>query len=77
LACSQNVLTQSLSIPVHVVDTVGAGDTFDSGFMYGYLNNWPIERSLRLACVCGAMSTQMAGGIEGQPTLVEALQHVP
>ncbi len=76
LACSQNNLTQSSSIPVNVVDTVGAGDTFDSGFMYGYLNNWPIEKTLRLACVCGAMSTQKAGGTEGQPTLEEALKYV-
>ncbi len=77
LACSQNNLTQSSSIPVNVVDTVGAGDTFDSGFMYGYLNNWPIEKTLKLACVCGAMSTQKAGGTEGQPTLEEALKYVP
>ncbi|MBK8822695.1 MAG: hypothetical protein IPN58_08850 [Anaerolineales bacterium] len=76
LACSQNNLTQSSSIPVNVVDTVGAGDTFDSGFMYGYLNNWPIEKTLKLACVCGAMSTQKAGGTEGQPTLEEALKYV-
>ncbi|MBK8617599.1 MAG: carbohydrate kinase family protein [Anaerolineales bacterium] len=76
LACSQNNLTQSSSIPVNVVDTVGAGDTFDSGFMYGYLNNWLIEKSLKLACVCGAMSTQKAGGTEGQPALDEALKYV-
>ncbi len=77
LVWAQNGITKSSSIPVNVVDTVGAGDTFDSGFMYGYLNNWPIEKTLKLACVCGAMSTQKAGGTEGQPTLAEALNHVP
>jgi sugar/nucleoside kinase (ribokinase family) len=61
------------SIPVNVVDTVGAGDSFDAGFMYGYLNNWALEKSLRLACVCGGLSTQRAGGTDGQPTLTEAL----
>jgi sugar/nucleoside kinase (ribokinase family) len=61
------------SIPVHVVDTVGAGDSFDSGFLYGYLNGWTLEKSLRLACVCGGLSTQSAGGTAGQPTLAEAL----
>jgi sugar/nucleoside kinase (ribokinase family) len=71
-ACSQNVFTQSKSISVNVVDTVGAGDTFDAGFIYGYLNHWSIEKSLRLACVCGALSTQKAGGTNGQPTLSEA-----
>jgi len=64
------------SIPVNVVDTVGAGDSFDAGFLYGWLNQWPLERSLRLACVCGALSTQQAGGTDGQPTLDEAMKHV-
>lgn len=64
------------SIPVNVVDTVGAGDSFDAGFIYGYLNGWELEKSLRLACVCGALSTQHAGGTNGQPTLEEAMKHV-
>ena len=61
------------SIPVKVIDTVGAGDSFDAGFIYGYLQGWPLEKSLRLACVCGALSTKRAGGTDGQPTLNEAL----
>ena len=64
------------SIPVNVVDTVGAGDSFDAGFIYGYLNGWDLKKSLRLACVCGALSTQRAGGTDGQPTLEEAMRHV-
>ena len=63
------------TIPVRVVDTVGAGDSFDAGFIYAYLNHWNLERSLRLACACGALSTQQAGGTAGQPTLQEAMQH--
>jgi sugar/nucleoside kinase (ribokinase family) len=77
LACTHNKITHAESISVNVVDTVGAGDTFDAGFMVGFLNNWPLEKSLRLACVCGAMSTQKAGGTEGQPTLDEAMKYVP
>jgi sugar/nucleoside kinase (ribokinase family) len=65
------------SIPVNVVDTVGAGDSFDAGFLYGYLHDWKLEQTLRLACNCGAISTQKAGGTEGQPTLDEALQYPP
>ena len=64
------------SIPVQVVDQVGAGDSFDAGFLYGYLQGWKIEKSLRLACVCGAISTQKAGGTDGQPYLEEAMSHV-
>lgn len=64
------------SIPVKVVDTVGAGDSFDAGFVFGYLHEWGLEKSLRLACVCGALSTQRAGGTDGQPTLEEAMKYV-
>ncbi|MBI3175389.1 MAG: carbohydrate kinase family protein [Chloroflexi bacterium] len=67
---------QVQSIPANVVDTVGAGDSFDAGFIYGYLNGWELEKSLRLACICGALSTQHAGGTNGQPTLEEALNYV-
>jgi sugar/nucleoside kinase (ribokinase family) len=75
LACQGDVLTRADSISVNVVDTVGAGDTFDAGLIYGYLNQWPLEKSLRLACVCGALSTQKAGGTDGQPTLDEAMKY--
>lgn len=71
------VRSRVASIPVNVVDAVGAGDSFDAGFLYAYLNHWDLERSLRLASVCGALSVQRAGGTDGQPTLEEALQHVP
>jgi sugar/nucleoside kinase (ribokinase family) len=65
------------SIPVEVVDTVGAGDSFDAGFIYGYLHDWELDKSLGLACVCGALSTQKPGGTAGQPDLAEALKYVP
>jgi len=61
------------SLRVQVVDTTGAGDSFDAGFLYGYLNDWSLEESTRLACACGALSTRAAGGTEGQATLAEAL----
>src|SRR5687768_14045391 len=77
LACQDHLIAHSDSISVNVVDTVGAGDSFDAGFMYAYLNHWDLQRTLRLACVCGALSTQHAGGTDGQPTLAEAMMYVP
>lgn len=63
-----------LPVPqVTVVDTVGAGDSFDAGFVYGLLAGWDIEESLKLAICCGALSTRAAGGTAAQPTLEEAL----
>jgi sugar/nucleoside kinase (ribokinase family) len=62
------------AFPVTVVDTVGAGDSFDAGFLYGYLHKWSLADSLALANACGALSTRAAGGTAAQPTLAEALQ---
>jgi len=76
LACQDHLIIHSDSISINVVDTVGAGDSFDAGFMYAYLNDWELQKSLRLACVCGALSTQRAGGTNGQPTLAEAMMYV-
>ncbi len=67
---------QASSVAVDVVDTTGAGDTFDAGFVYGYLAGWELARALRLACVCGALSTRAAGGATAQPTLAEAQEYL-
>jgi len=34
------------SLPAQVYDTVGAGDTFDAGFLYGYRQGWEIAACL-------------------------------
>jgi ribokinase len=54
------------------VDAVGAGDSFDAGFLAAHLAGRPLREALRLGCACGALSTRAAGGVDGQPTLTEA-----
>jgi sugar/nucleoside kinase (ribokinase family) len=66
-------LVRSESVPAEVVDTTGAGDSFDAGFVAGRLQGWPLGRCLQLAVACGSLSTRAAGGIAAQPTLDEAL----
>jgi len=61
------------ALPARVVDTTGAGDSFDAGFLTAFLANEPLERSLRIAAACGALSTRSPGGTEGQPTMDEVL----
>jgi sugar/nucleoside kinase (ribokinase family) len=61
---------------VEPVDAVGAGDSFDAGFLTGLLSGWSIERALSLGCACGALSTRAVGGTGAQPTLAEALEAV-
>jgi sugar/nucleoside kinase (ribokinase family) len=60
------------ALEVDLVDTTGAGDTFDAGFLYGYLHDWSIRDALGFACACGSLSTRAAGGTDAQPTLHEA-----
>jgi sugar/nucleoside kinase (ribokinase family) len=56
------------------VDTIGAGDSFDAGFVYGHMHGWPVERSLAFAVACGSLSTREAGGVDAQATVTEALE---
>ncbi len=57
---------------VKVVDSTGAGDSFDAGFLYGFLDGRPLAESLALAVACGTLSTRAVGGVDGQATLEEA-----
>lgn len=45
-----------------VVDAIGAGDSFDAGFITGVLRGLTETESLRLASLCGAINTTAAGG---------------
>jgi sugar/nucleoside kinase (ribokinase family) len=73
LGVSKGEMIAVASIPVNIVDTVGAGDSFDAGFIYGYLQGWPLWKTLRMATICGALSTQAAGGATAQATLKDVL----
>ncbi|MEM7738355.1 MAG: sugar kinase [Deinococcota bacterium] len=64
---------RSAVFPVDLVDTTGAGDSFNAGFLYGTLQSWPLELSLQFACACGSLSTRAAGGTSAQASLAEAL----
>jgi sugar/nucleoside kinase (ribokinase family) len=58
---------------VDTVDTTGAGDSFDAGFLCSWLAGDPLERAIAIANACGALSTRALGGVDAQPTLDEAL----
>jgi len=59
--------------PRKVVDTVGAGDGFDAGFIYGVLHGWPLERTLKFANTIGSMVVSVSGDNEGLPYLEDVL----
>ena len=62
--------------PAAPVDTVGAGDSFNAGFLAGRLGGEDVPTSLRLAAACGALSTRAAGGTAAQATPAEARKEV-
>ena len=69
-------MAKSPALKVNVVETTGAGDSFDGGFLYGYLHGWSLERALKLGVACGSLSTRNAGGTTAQTTLEEAMPYV-
>jgi 2-dehydro-3-deoxygluconokinase len=54
-----------------VVDTVGAGDGFDAGFISGLLRGYNLEGCGRLGNTVGAIVTTVVGDFEGLPTMRE------
>ncbi|MFV0519725.1 MAG: carbohydrate kinase family protein [Lachnospirales bacterium] len=52
-----------------VVDTTGAGDSFNAGYIYGFLNKKSIEECMAYASACGSICVQNVGGIQGCPSL--------
>jgi 2-dehydro-3-deoxygluconokinase len=68
-------VTSCEALPVTVVDTVGAGDGFDAGFIAGMLRGEPVERCLRFGIEVGAAAVTMAGDWEGYPR-AEVLERI-
>ncbi len=53
------------------VDTTGAGDSFNAGFVFQFMQGAPISRCVTWGNACGALSTQALGGTAGFPTPAE------
>lgn len=54
-------------LPVEAIDTTGAGDCFNAGFLYGYLRGYSLEQCLKCGNICGGLSTT-AYGARAVPT---------
>jgi sugar/nucleoside kinase (ribokinase family) len=71
-AClDQGSLLRVAAPRVEVVDTTGAGDSFDAGFLHAWAREKPLPTCLRYGAAAGSLSTRALGGTKAQPSLEE------
>lgn len=66
-AILNNEIINVPTFSTEVIDTTGAGDSFDAGFIYGVIKGYSLENSLRLANFLGSLSVSAIGGSTGIP----------
>jgi sugar/nucleoside kinase (ribokinase family) len=74
--CSSLREEQWLHVPAYTVDAIdstGAGDSFDAGFLHAWLREMPWLDCMRWGSACGSLSTRGIGGTSRQATASEAL----
>lgn len=71
LAKKGNKVVKSNVFKINVIDTTGAGDSFNSGYLYKYLKGASVEECLVFGSACGAIATTKLGGTTASPTLKE------
>ncbi len=58
-------------------DTTGAGDAFNTGFLYGYLTGKSIKRSANMGNYVASYCVKMPGAINGLPFLSQIISKYP
>jgi sugar/nucleoside kinase (ribokinase family) len=56
------ILDQPSFLNSEVVDSIGAGDSFDAGFIHKFIQKRPLKECLEFAALTGAINTTRAGG---------------
>jgi len=56
---------------VEPVDTTGAGDSFNAGFLSRWLKDGDVKAALLSGVACGALAVTRMGGTEAMPTVAE------
>ncbi len=59
--------------PVEILNVLGAGEAFGSGFIFGHLQGWDLYKSCRMGNASGAWVVQKPGCANDMPTYAEAM----
>jgi 5-dehydro-2-deoxygluconokinase len=62
--------------PVDILNVLGAGDAFASGFLYGILQGWDLKKACRMGNASGAQVVTKKGCANFMPTLQESLSFI-
>jgi sugar/nucleoside kinase (ribokinase family) len=68
---NENLSTVSAFVNENPVDAVGAGDSFDAGFIFRFLRGDSLEKCIRFGNLAGAVSTTKASGTAAITSLEE------
>lgn len=71
VAWDGRALMRCPALAVDVVDTVGAGDVYHAGYIYGLLRQWDLEKRVRFATAAAGLKCRAAGGQRSIPRLEE------
>lgn len=61
-------IVRAKGLRVRAIETTGAGDAFNGGFLDAWLDPASLADCLRAGNICGALSTTVPGGSPGAPT---------
>lgn len=72
---NEYISTPSVPMPkCDIMGTVGAGDAFCSGVIYGAWSKWTLKESLRLANCCAVAALSQRGATEGLTSIEEVMK---
>ncbi len=71
---TRDKIARASAYEVEVVDPSGGGDAFSAGFIFGVINGWELEETLKLASAMGASAVRKVGCTTGVFTRSEVEQ---
>jgi len=71
LVTKEQVIHQPAFSMEEITDSIGAGDAFDAGVLYGTLAGWNLQRTAQFAAATAALTLKGVGGTQTAPTFAE------